>query len=69
MPRKLRIQHPGAIYQGMSRGDRRDKIFLDDVDRLLGEHGIGADGMRNHPVSASNPPSAQQNPEDALHEK
>jgi hypothetical protein len=25
--------------------------------------------MRNHPVSASNPPSAQQNPEDALHEK
>ena len=33
MPRKLRIQYPGAIYHVMSRGDRRDKIFLDDVDR------------------------------------
>ena len=33
MPRKLRVQYPGAIYHVMSRGDRRDKIFLDDVDR------------------------------------
>jgi hypothetical protein len=34
MPRKLGIEYPGAIYHGMSRGNRRDAIFLDDVDRL-----------------------------------
>lgn len=33
MPRKLRIQFPGAIYHVMSRGDRSENIFLDDVDR------------------------------------
>jgi len=33
MPRKLRIQYPGAMYHLMSRGDRRERIFLDDVDR------------------------------------
>jgi REP element-mobilizing transposase RayT len=33
MPRQLRIQYPGAIYHVMSRGDRREKIFLDDLDR------------------------------------
>jgi putative transposase len=33
MPRKLRIEYPGAMYHLMSRGDRREKIFLDDVDR------------------------------------
>jgi len=33
MPRKLRIQYPGAMYHVMSRGDRREKIFLDDIDR------------------------------------
>jgi hypothetical protein len=33
MPRKLRIEYPGAMYHIMSRGDRRKKIFLDDVDR------------------------------------
>jgi REP element-mobilizing transposase RayT len=33
MPRKLRIEYPGAGYHIMSRGDRRAKIFLDDVDR------------------------------------
>ena len=32
MPRKLRLQYPGAMYHVMSRGDRREKIFL-DVDR------------------------------------
>ncbi len=31
MPRKLRVQYPGAIYHVMSRGDRREDIFLDDV--------------------------------------
>ena len=33
MPRQLRIQYPGAIYHVMSRGDRREDIFHDDVDR------------------------------------
>ena len=33
MPRKLRVQYPGALYHVMSRGDRREDIFLDDVDR------------------------------------
>jgi len=27
MPRKLRVQYPGAIYHVMSRGDRREDIF------------------------------------------
>ena len=33
MARKLRLQYPGAIYHVMNRGDRREAIFLDDVDR------------------------------------
>jgi len=33
MPRKLRIEYPGAMYHVMSRGNRRQDIFLDDVDR------------------------------------
>jgi putative transposase len=33
MPRKMRVEYPGAIYHVMSRGDRREDIFLDDVDR------------------------------------
>jgi hypothetical protein len=33
MPRKLRVEYPGAVYHVMSRGDRREKIFLNDVDR------------------------------------
>jgi putative transposase len=33
MPRQLRIDFPGAIHHVMSRGDRREKIYLDEVDR------------------------------------
>ena len=33
MPRKLRMEYPGAMYHVMSRGDWRERIFLDDVDR------------------------------------
>jgi REP element-mobilizing transposase RayT len=33
MPRKMRVEYPGAIYHIMSRGDRREDIYLDDVDR------------------------------------
>jgi hypothetical protein len=33
LARQLRIQYEGAIYHLMSRGDRREEIFRDDVDR------------------------------------
>jgi REP element-mobilizing transposase RayT len=33
MARQLRIQYEGAIYHLMSRGDRREEIFRDDLDR------------------------------------
>ena len=33
MARKLRIQFPGAIYHVMNRGDHREEIFRDDLDR------------------------------------
>jgi len=33
MPRKLRMEYPGAIYHVLNRGDRREAIFRDDVDR------------------------------------
>jgi hypothetical protein len=33
MPRQLRIEYPGAMYHVMSRGNRRQDIFLDAVDR------------------------------------
>lgn len=33
MPRKLRVQYEDAIYHIMSRGDRQEDIFLNDVDR------------------------------------
>src|SRR5881394_634643 len=33
MPRKLRIEYPGAIYHVMNRGDQREDIFKDDQDR------------------------------------
>jgi len=35
MARKLRLQYPGAIYHLMSRGDRREPVFLEDADRLV----------------------------------
>ena len=33
MARKLRIQYAGAVYHVMNRGDRREAIFDDDLDR------------------------------------
>ena len=33
IPRQLRIQYEGATYHLMSRGDRREEIFRDDLDR------------------------------------
>jgi hypothetical protein len=35
MPRQVRIEYPGAIYQVMSRGDRREAIVCEDGDREL----------------------------------
>lgn len=35
MGRKVRIEYPGAIYHVMNRGDRKERIFNDDSDRLL----------------------------------
>jgi len=33
VPRKLRIQYPGAIYHVMNHGDQREEIARDDQDR------------------------------------
>ena len=33
MPRKARVEFPGAVYHVLDRGDRREAIFRDDVDR------------------------------------
>jgi len=33
MPRKPRIQYPGACYHVMCRGNRKEDIFFDDRDR------------------------------------
>ncbi len=33
MARPLRIEFPGAVYHAISRGDRREDIFVDDEDR------------------------------------
>ena len=32
MPLALRVEYPGAMYHIMDRGDRQERIFLDDVD-------------------------------------
>jgi len=33
MSRPLRLEFPGAVYHVTSRGDRREPIYVDDVDR------------------------------------
>jgi putative transposase len=33
MARKLRVEYPGAIYHVLNRGDRREPIFKDEIDR------------------------------------
>ena len=33
MPRTMRVEYADAIYHVMNRGDRREDIFVDDVDR------------------------------------
>lgn len=34
MSRPLRLQFPGAIYHVTARGDRREPVYRDDVDRI-----------------------------------
>ncbi len=33
MPRRARLEFAGAVYQVLGRGDRREAIFRDDLDR------------------------------------
>ena len=35
MPRKPRVEYPGACYHIMCRGDRREDVFLEDQDRKV----------------------------------
>jgi hypothetical protein len=35
MPRTMRVEYPGAICHVMDRGDRREDIFVDDVEALV----------------------------------
>jgi hypothetical protein len=35
MARALRIEYGGAFYHVMARGNRRERIFRDEADRLL----------------------------------
>jgi hypothetical protein len=49
MLRSLRMEYAGAMYQVMSRGDRRERIFLDDVAlRESGAHAMA--GLLLHPL-------------------
>src|SRR5271166_5556376 len=41
MPRKLRLEYPGAIYHVMNRGDRRDDIVWDEADRRRFAEALG----------------------------
>ncbi len=52
MARSIRIQYPGAFYHVMARGNRRERIFLDEEDQsaflgLLGR-ACGRSGWRVH---------------------
>src|SRR5216110_2279188 len=42
MARQLRIQYEDAVYHLMSRGDRREEIFRDDLDRKSFLQTLGA---------------------------
>ena len=40
MARPLRLEFPGASYHVTSRGDRREAIFEDDIDRQAFLNGL-----------------------------
>ena len=59
MPRPMRIEYPGAIFHVLSRGDRREPIFLDDGDcqdfvknDIMGLTG-GVEHLRLGPIDGS----------------
>ena len=35
MPRRARVEFPGAVYHLLDRGDRQEEIFRTDSDREL----------------------------------
>jgi len=41
MPRKPRVEFEGAVYHVMCRGDHREPIVQDDVDRAEFRHCLG----------------------------
>jgi hypothetical protein len=55
LPRKRRIEYPGALYHVQSQVEWRDDIFLDDVDRLRFHQDAGC---RCRPASTAPPASA-----------
>ena len=46
MPRRLRIQYPGAIYHLMARGNGRQDIVRDDADRDRLQQELGRAAVR-----------------------
>ena len=46
MPRRLRLQYPGAIYHLMARGNGRQDIVCDDADRERLKEQLGKAAMR-----------------------
>jgi putative transposase len=46
MPRRLRIQYPGAIYHVMARGNGRQDIVCDDADRDRLQQEMGRAAVR-----------------------
>src|ERR1700677_3692658 len=46
MPRRLRLQYPGAIYHLMARGNGRQDIVSDDVDRERLQQQLGKAAIR-----------------------
>ena len=46
MPRRLRLQYPGAIYHLMARGNGRQDIVSDDVDRERLQEQLGKAAIR-----------------------
>ena len=47
MPRSVRLEYEGAFYHVMARGNRRQAIFRDDVDRRFFLHAFGKTGSVN----------------------
>ena len=48
MPRQMRIDFPGAIHHVMSRGDRRENIYLVIIDEeaQVSGGGLGSCGQK-----------------------